>query len=193
MGEFANAPAAGIASKPTSDANLRLARLDPTESRHVPRVLRQDGERRPRATVIGDGDRGPARLPRKAVGLVGFLLALWLRLAIGDVLVGYPFITFFPVIILTTFLGGALPGAAAAVLCGIASWYFFIEPCSSFALDWPGAVALGFYGTGLPEDYDPARSTSLGLKVIRGLAAQLGGDVAITSGEGTTTRVVFAA
>jgi len=66
------------------------------------------------------------------------LLAFWLRSVIGDKLVGYPFITFFPVVVLTAFLGGTGPGVLCAVLSGLALWYFFIPPYQSFDLKWPG-------------------------------------------------------
>lgn len=82
-----------------------------------------------------------------AFGAAGVLLALWLRFAIGDDLVGYPFITFFPVVVLTAFLGGTLPGVLCAVFSGLAAWYFFVPSRGSFALDWPGGfIAMGFYG-----------------------------------------------
>lgn len=81
-----------------------------------------------------------------AFGSAGVLLAFWLRSFIGDELVGYPFITFFPVVVLTAFLGGTGPGVLAAVLSGLASWYFFIPPLQSFDLKWPGGfIAMGFY------------------------------------------------
>lgn len=81
-----------------------------------------------------------------AFGLAGLLLALWVRFEIGDVLVGYPFITFFPVVVLTAFLGGTVPGALCAVFSGLAAWYFFVPPYDSFTLEWPGGyIALGFY------------------------------------------------
>jgi two-component sensor histidine kinase len=81
-----------------------------------------------------------------AFGRVGLLLALWLRFEIGDDLVGYPFITFFPVVVLTAFLGGTVPGTLCAVFSGLASWYFFIPPNNSFALEWPGGfIAMAFY------------------------------------------------
>ena len=81
-----------------------------------------------------------------AFGVAGLLLALWLRFEIGDDLVGYPFITFFPFVVLTAFLGGIVPGVLCAVLSGLAAWYFFIPPYGSFALEWPGGfIAMGFY------------------------------------------------
>lgn len=73
-------------------------------------------------------------------------LALMVRFAAGDLLVGFPYVTFFPVIALVAFLGGFKPGAFAAVLCGLLSNYFFIPPINSFALAWPsGVIAMLFY------------------------------------------------
>lgn len=47
---------------------------------------------------------------------------------------------------LTTFIGGVGPGVFTAVLSGLASWWFFIEPTHSFALIWPSTwLALGFF------------------------------------------------
>jgi two-component sensor histidine kinase len=81
-----------------------------------------------------------------AFGMTGLLLALWLRFAIGDGLVGYPFITFVPVVVLTAFLGGTAAGALCGVFSGLAAWYFFVAPENSFALEWPvGYIAMGFY------------------------------------------------
>ena len=59
----------------------------------------------------------------------------------------------------------------------------------------PGRVALSVSdnGRGLPADYDPAKGGSLGQRIIAGLAQQLGGEVSVAAGGGTTTRVVFAA
>lgn len=58
---------------------------------------------------------------------------------------GYPFVTFFPGVILSTFLFGVGPGIVAAVLCGLASWYCFIPP--TFSAKFSGGVmfAMAFY------------------------------------------------
>jgi two-component sensor histidine kinase len=58
---------------------------------------------------------------------------------------GFPFITFIPAVMLATLLGGKGPGIAAAILSGLASWYFFLPPVQSFKLIWPntyGALTL---------------------------------------------------
>ncbi len=81
-----------------------------------------------------------------AFGAAGLLLALWLRFGIGEDLVGYPFITFLPVVVLTAFLGGAVPGVLCAVFSGLAAWCHLVPPYDSFALGWPnGFIAMGFY------------------------------------------------
>lgn len=58
---------------------------------------------------------------------------------------GFPYLTFFPVVILSSFLFGRGPGMFAAVICGLLAWYFFIPPVGSFALQGPTVVALSFY------------------------------------------------
>ncbi len=79
-----------------------------------------------------------------AVGLS--LLALWIRFRIGPSLAGFPFLTFFPAVVIAAFLGGLGPGIVAAVLSGVLARYYLIEPAGQFVLAWPsGAIALGFY------------------------------------------------
>lgn len=79
-----------------------------------------------------------------AVAAVG--LATGLRVALDPVLPpGFPFLTFFPVVVLTTFFLGLRPGLVCAVLSGLAAWYFFIEPAETFLMEVPTALALAFY------------------------------------------------
>lgn len=74
------------------------------------------------------------------------LLAFWARMAVDHVLpAGYPYLTFFPAVILSAFVGGLMPGVAAAVACGLLAWYYFIPPFDSFGLEGPNLLALGFY------------------------------------------------
>lgn len=66
--------------------------------------------------------------------------------------VGYPFVSFFPPVILSSFLFGVRPGIYAGLLCGILAWYFFIPPRMGFAIN-PGVVlALAFYGAVVAVD-----------------------------------------
>ncbi len=73
-----------------------------------------------------------------AVAMLLALAALGIRLLIGGVLSGFPFLTFFPAVLLAAYLGGRGPGALCAFLSGLLAWYFLIDPVYSFELDWPG-------------------------------------------------------
>lgn len=74
-----------------------------------------------------------------ALGSAG--LALALRLMLDSIFPpGFPFLTFFPVIIVTSFLAGTRAGVLCAMLSLLAAWYFLIPPLESFSLD-EGAVA----------------------------------------------------
>jgi two-component sensor histidine kinase len=76
------------------------------------------------------------------------ILALVIRISAISVLPnGYPFVSFFPAVILSSFLFGVRPGIFAAVLCGLLSWYFFIAPAAAWALSIDAIVALTFYTT----------------------------------------------
>lgn len=83
------------------------------------------------------------------VGLVAtlgiFAIAWALRAAVNDALPpGFPYVTFFPAVIVTSFLFGVRFGTLSALLCGIVAWYYYVPPLHSFELD--GAkVALVFY------------------------------------------------
>jgi two-component sensor histidine kinase len=46
-------------------------------------------------------------------------------------------------------------------------------------------------GVGLPKNYDPARSNSLGMTLLYGFTEQLGGELTITSPPGLTVNLVF--
>jgi two-component sensor histidine kinase len=80
------------------------------------------------------------------VAFVFSLAALGVRIVLDPVFpAGFPFLTFFPVVIMTSFLFGWAPGLFSGLLCGLLSWYFFIPPFNSFALQSGTALALGFY------------------------------------------------
>lgn len=57
---------------------------------------------------------------------------------------GFPFLTYFPVVIVTAFLLGTRAAAFTAILSGLASWYWFIPP-SGWSLNASGLVAMIFY------------------------------------------------
>ncbi|MES2492098.1 MAG: HWE histidine kinase domain-containing protein [Pseudomonadota bacterium] len=80
------------------------------------------------------------------IATLAIFVAAWLlRIAVDRVLPsGFPYVTFFPAVIVTSFLFGVRLGSVSALLCGIVAWYYFVAPVNSFALD--GAeVALAFY------------------------------------------------
>jgi len=89
-------------------------------------------------------DRPAATRWTLSIGL--FVVAFAIRYLLNDELpVGFPYLTFFPAVIISTLVAGLWPGVVNAVLGGVASWIFFIGPGHAFALT-PGAVlALAFY------------------------------------------------
>jgi two-component sensor histidine kinase len=58
---------------------------------------------------------------------------------------GFPYVTFFPAILVATYYGGFRAGVVCAALCGVAAWWFFIPPIHTFKFDLSMAVALAFY------------------------------------------------
>lgn len=80
-------------------------------------------------------------------GLVLFGIALGARFAATMLPPrGFPFLTFFPAVILSALVGGLGPGIMVAVLSTLSAWYFFISPARSFgSLSRPDLVALVFF------------------------------------------------
>ena len=72
--------------------------------------------------------------------------ALAIRLAIGSALTGFSFITFFPAILLATYVGGFRAGALCLAVSTALSWYYLVEPTHSLHLAWPsGYLAIAFF------------------------------------------------
>jgi len=63
-----------------------------------------------------------------AFALASVALALLARFLLAGQIGGFPFLTFIPAILLTSFICGWRAGAIAAVLGAAARWYFFIPP-----------------------------------------------------------------
>ncbi|KPF60365.1 hypothetical protein IP88_15925 [alpha proteobacterium AAP81b] len=79
-----------------------------------------------------------------AVGLAAWALAA--RLAVGDALPpGFPFLTFFPAILITGYVAGFRPGLLALLLALASVWYFLLTPPRQLALSPGNAMALGFF------------------------------------------------
>ncbi len=80
------------------------------------------------------------------LGLGLALLALALRLGLGDRLPpGFPFLTFFPAIIVTAYLGGTGPGLVSAAVSLVAAGWYLIPPERSLVIDAGKAMALAFF------------------------------------------------
>lgn len=58
---------------------------------------------------------------------------------------GFPYVTFFPAVIVTSFFFGVRLGSVSALLCGLLAWYFFIPPAHGFVLTQGAGFALAFY------------------------------------------------
>lgn len=73
-------------------------------------------------------------------------MSLGVRFAVDHIIpAGFPFVTFFPAVILSGFLFGVRNGALAAVLCGAAAWWFFIAPASNYVVTAGGVAAMMLY------------------------------------------------
>lgn len=80
-----------------------------------------------------------------AFGLGLVALAAVARFLVDDRLPpGYPFLTFFPAVILTALLAGLWPGIVAAMAGGVVAGVFFMPPVG-LALDQGAVIALIFY------------------------------------------------
>lgn len=81
-----------------------------------------------------------------SIAVAAFGAAVVLRFVSDHALpAGFPYLTFFPAVILTAFFGGLGPGILCAVLSGLAAWYWFIPPFAGFAVNTSVGIALGFY------------------------------------------------
>lgn len=58
---------------------------------------------------------------------------------------GFPYLTFFPAVVITAYYAGLRPALLCAVISGVAAWYFFIPPFETFKFNYPILVALVFY------------------------------------------------
>ncbi|MCE7797596.1 DUF4118 domain-containing protein [Sphingobium sufflavum] len=89
-------------------------------------------------------ERLPAAQERPAVGyafaILASAVALLVRIAAEGYLPGgYPFVTFFPAVILSAFLFGSRAGLVAGLASWLAARYFFIAPVGTLAFG-PGVV-----------------------------------------------------
>lgn len=108
---------------------------------------------RPRALEPSVGRLSVAPWVGEIIAVAAAGIATVLRHALDDVLPqGFPFLTFFPAVILTTFFFGLRPGIVCGVLSGLSAWYFFIDPPGIFLLNGQTGLALGFYAVIIAVD-----------------------------------------
>lgn len=80
------------------------------------------------------------------LAVLGVALALAIRLGLADSFpAGFPFLAFFPVIVLVSYLAGVGPGVVSATLSLGAAWFFVIPPLYSFSLFGDGLMPLLFF------------------------------------------------
>ncbi len=92
---------------------------------------------------------------RYLLALALSVLALGARFALTGQLppAGFPFLTFFPAVLLSAYWGGLGPGLLATGLSIISAWYFFMAPEFQFSdLSRPDTVALVFFSVVLLVD-----------------------------------------
>ncbi|MFN4130589.1 MAG: sensor histidine kinase [Paracoccaceae bacterium] len=81
-----------------------------------------------------------------AFACLAIIISIALRFYLDPALPpGFPYITFFPAVILTGYFAGTRAGIIVAAVCGIVSWYWFLAPQKSFSVSFPNLVALVFY------------------------------------------------
>jgi two-component sensor histidine kinase len=80
------------------------------------------------------------------LSLLVFAATLALRFWLDDYLLGtFPYVTFFPAVVLVAFIFGIPQGILIAILGGLASWYFFIPPYFSFSVSVSTVIAMLLY------------------------------------------------
>ncbi|SIQ03490.1 Two-component sensor histidine kinase, contains HisKA and HATPase domains [Rhizobium sp. RU35A] len=86
------------------------------------------------------------RLFAYAMSLVIEAVAVALRFVVDDFLPpGFPYLTFFPAVILTGFCFGIYPALMNTLISALVAWYWFIGPPGSFALSVQSMTALCFF------------------------------------------------
>ena len=83
---------------------------------------------------------------RWTLAVLAWAVALAIRYEMeGALPPGFPYLTFFPAILISAYFLGPAPGSAVAGASGLSAWYFFISPVNSLELNGATVVALAFY------------------------------------------------
>lgn len=102
-----------------------------------------------------------------------FGLALALRLALDTLLpAGFPFLTFFPAVLLTAVLASIRAGLAVAALAGLAAWLLFFEPRGTFAASAGEAAAMLIYAVIMVTLFLFIAATERALRELRAARAR---------------------
>ncbi len=86
---------------------------------------------------------------RYALALSLFLLALFLRFFLLPVEAGFPYLTFYPALVISFYLFGAGPSILVLALCSVASFYFFMAPFFTWEITQEAVIgdsAFIFFG-----------------------------------------------
>ncbi|WP_128514308.1 sensor histidine kinase [Tabrizicola thermarum] len=83
---------------------------------------------------------------RWGLAVLAWGVALALRHELDGLLPpGFPYLTFFPAVLISAYFLGTAQGIAVAVASGLAAWYYFIAPFHSFDVTGATLVALFFF------------------------------------------------
>jgi two-component sensor histidine kinase len=95
---------------------------------------------------FGVGPADARLIPSYAASLAMVVIATIVRMIADPFLPsGFPFLTYFPAIIVAAFVLGLWPSILAMVLGATASWYLFIPPFYSFLATTSSFTAVGFF------------------------------------------------
>jgi two-component sensor histidine kinase len=99
----------------------------------------------PAFAAIQDRPSGLGTVASYGASLLVFAIALLLRAWLDPLMpTGFPFLTFFPAVVICGFVFGVKQGILIGILSGLSAWYFFITP---FRFDFsPGTLlAMALY------------------------------------------------
>ena len=101
-----------------------------------------------------------------ALAVVAFLVAFGLRYGLAHWFPpGFPYLTFFPAVVLVAFYAGLRPAILTATLSGLSAWWFWIGP-PGFDLGVATFVAIGFYAFVVNIDWKRCRFVKSRMSVI---------------------------
>lgn len=86
-----------------------------------------------------------ARWRGYALALIAWAAAFGLRYGLAPWFPpGFPYLTFFPAVVLVAYYAGLRPAVLTAALSGLSAWWFWIGP-AGFDIGFATLVAIGFY------------------------------------------------